>query len=98
MQLRGAASNKAWKARRRERAQADVVDMREREVIVGGIVRGRRLDINHQGIFIGSIQTVALYFENGQRVAIVRKSGNDDLDALHGRLLRAFYSIEARHS
>jgi hypothetical protein len=96
MNLRGALSNKRWKDQRRTRAQADLVDMRARQVVVEGVQHNVTLDIIHQGIQIGSVQTVALYFENGKRIAILRKSGNDELDALHGRLLKAFYSIEVR--
>ena len=96
MQLRGAASGKQWKTRRRTQARTDFGRMLANGTIVEGIQHNVKLDIAHAGIVIGQIQTVALYFENGQRVAIVRKSGNDDLDALHGRLLKAFYNIEVR--
>ena len=92
------AGQKAWKTRRRTQARTDFGRMLANGTIVEGIQHNVKIEIKHEGIILGEIQTVALYFENGQRVAIVRKSGNDDLDVLHGRLLRAFYSIEARHS
>mgnify|MGYP001609631178 CR=1 FL=1 len=98
MQLRGAATNKLWKQRRRERAQADVVELRERQVIVEGIQHNVSLTVTHAGVNICTIQTAALYFENGQRVATVHTTGNDALDWLLGRLLRAFFNIEARYT
>lgn len=98
MQLRGALSNKGWKQKLRTRARAELIDLRAREALVEGIQKGRVLELHHNGIHLGTIQTRALYFENGKRIAILRKSSNDELDALHGRLLKAFYSIEARHT
>ena len=96
MNLRGALGNKGWKEQRRKQARADLVAMRARQVVVEGVQKGKILELHHNGVHLGDIQTVALYFESGRRIAILRKSGNDELDALHGRLLRAFYSIEAR--
>lgn len=96
MNFRGAVTQKAWKQKRRERARADMTDLRERHVLVEGVQYGVEFSFDHGGTHIGSCETVALYFENGQRIAILRKSGNDELDALHGRLLSAFYHIEVR--
>lgn len=96
MVFRGVAEQKAWKRNLRTRARAELVDLRARQVVVEGVQKGKVLELHHNGVLLGRIETVALYFDNGRRVAILRKSGNDELDALHGRLLKAFYSIEVR--
>lgn len=96
MNLRGALLNKGWKQKLRTRARAELVDLRARQVVVEGVQKGKVLELHHNGVHLGNIETVALYFDNGRRIAILRKSGNEELDALHGRLLRAFYSIEVR--
>lgn len=96
MNLRGAAQNKRRRDRLREQARAELGDLRAQQVVVEGVQHNVPLPLVHDGVKIGVIQTETLYFESGRRIAILRKSGNDELDALHGRLLRAFYSIEAR--
>lgn len=96
MNLRGAVSNKAWKQRLRKRAEAEIVDLRARHVIVDGIEYDAVFRLAVNGHPIGNFTATKVYFENGQRVAEFNSFGHNNLNVLVARLMRAFYSIEAR--
>lgn len=98
--MQAGGQSKKWKEQRRPqqpiRDAMRVLDARSFEVVGRDHDKSRVFEFFHQGIFIDRCETVALYFDGNRRVAVLRKSGNDELDALHGRLLKAFYSIEVR--
>lgn len=96
MNLRGAASNKRWKEQRRARACADLVDMRERQVVVEGIQHNVEFSFDLNGHHIGKVTASRVYFENGQRVAEIEWTWRADVDQMTSRLLKAFFNVEAR--
>lgn len=93
MNLRGAAQNKQWKSRRRERASVSMSDWVARGVLVSGMELDKKFSFDHNGVHIGSCVADKVYFEGGKRVAELRAEDKTDLNV---KLLRAFYSIEAR--
>ena len=96
MNLRGAANNKRWKEQRRKRACAEIVDLRERHVIVDGIEYDVEFEFALNGHEIGKVKAKRVYFENGQRIAEIEWTYRADVDLMTSRLLKAFFNVEAR--
>jgi len=96
MNLRGAAAIKRRRDHLRERARAELADLKERQVVVEGIQHNVEFSFDLNGHHIGKVTASRVYFENGQRVAEIEWTWRADVDQMTSRLLRAFYNVEAR--
>ena len=96
MNLRGAAAIKRRRDHLRERARAELADLKERQVVVEGIQHNVEFSFDLNGHHIGKVTATRVYFENGQRVAEIEWTWRADVDQMTSRLLKACFNVEAR--